>query len=72
MQGIAIKWFEKRLALPDRSEEEVLGLRYDLARTHEAVADDERALERYEDIYRVDARFREVSKRVRKLQTVRN
>jgi tetratricopeptide (TPR) repeat protein len=72
MHTIAIKWLERGLALPDRSEEEVLGLRYDLARVYETMGDIERALDLYEDIYRVHARFREVSKRVRKLQAVKN
>jgi tetratricopeptide (TPR) repeat protein len=72
MHTIAIKWFEKGLSLPDRNEEEYLGLRYDLARAHETRGDIDRALDLYEDIYRVHARFRDVSYRVQKLQAARN
>jgi tetratricopeptide (TPR) repeat protein len=72
MPDIAIKWFEKGLDAPGRSEEEYHGLRYDLAQAHEAAGDTERALELYMDIYRVNARFRDVRDRVRELQAAKN
>jgi tetratricopeptide (TPR) repeat protein len=68
MPEIAVKWFEKGLDAPDRSEEEYHGLRYDLAQAHETVGNTGRALELYMDIYRVNARFRDVRDRVRELQ----
>jgi tetratricopeptide (TPR) repeat protein len=72
MAEIAIKWFEKGLGAPGRSEEEYHGLRYDLAQAHEAVGNTERALELYMEIYRVNARFRDVRDRVRELQAAKN
>jgi tetratricopeptide (TPR) repeat protein len=72
MPEIAIKWFEKGLGAPGRSEEEYQGLRYDLAQAHETVGNTERALELYMEIYRVNARFRDVRDRVRELQAAKN
>ena len=72
MPEIAIKWFEKGLHAPGRSEEEQHGLGYDLATAYEAAGEPDRALELYKDIYRVNARFRDVKDRVRVLQAAKN
>jgi tetratricopeptide (TPR) repeat protein len=72
MPEIAIKWFEKGLSAPGRSEEEQHGLRYDLAIAYEAAGEPDRALELYTDIYRVNARFRDVKDRVQGLQAAKN
>ncbi len=72
MPEIAIKWFEKGLSASGRNEEEYHGLRYDLAQAHEASGSPEMALELYMDIYRVNARFRDVKERVRNLQAANN
>ncbi len=71
MPDIAIKWFEKGLDIPGRRDEEYSGLRYDLAQAYEAANQLERALELYMEIYRVNARFRDVKDRVRELQAAR-
>ena len=72
MPEIAIKWFEKGLSAPGRSEEEQHGLRYDLATAYEAAGEPDRALQLYKDIYRVNARFRDVKDRVQGLQAAKN
>ena len=72
MPQIAIKWFEKGLNSPGRSEEEQHGLRYDLAIAYESAGEPERALELYMDIYRVNARSRDVKDRVSGLQATKN
>jgi tetratricopeptide (TPR) repeat protein len=72
MPEIAIKWFEKGLDAPGRSEEEYHGLRYDLAQAHETAGNAEQALGLYMDIYHVNARFRDVKERVRELQAAKN
>ena len=46
MPKLAIKWFEKGLAAPGRSDEEYQGLRYDLACALESAGDTDRALVR--------------------------
>ena len=68
MPNIAIKWFSKGLGLPGRRVEEYQGLRYDLAQAHQAASEPERALELYMEVYKDNARFRDVKDRVRELQ----
>ncbi len=68
MPELAIKWFTKGLELPGRREEEYHGLQYDLGQAHEAAGRPEQALELYMEIYNDNARFRDVTDRVRDLQ----
>jgi tetratricopeptide (TPR) repeat protein len=68
MPKLAVKWFEKGLAAPGRSEEEYQGLRYDLATAHEAAGDTDRALQLYTDLYGLDANLRDVANKVRELR----
>jgi pilus assembly protein FimV len=67
MPKLAVKWFEKGLQAQGRSDEEYLGLRYDLASALEAAGDPARALEIYTELYGQDAGFRDVADRVRQL-----
>jgi len=71
MPHIAIKWFSKGLGPPDRRVEEYQGLRYDLAQAHQAASEPERALELYMEVYKDNARLRDVKDRVRELQATR-
>lgn len=68
MPKLAVKWFEKGLKAPGRSDEEYQGLRYDLAMAHEASGETEKALNLYEDLYGQDANFRDVATKVRELR----
>jgi hypothetical protein len=63
-----VKWFEKGLKAPGRSDEEYLGLRYDLAMAHEAAGETEKALALFTDLYGQDANFRDVAAKVRELK----
>ena len=67
MPKLAVKWFEKGLKMPGRSDEEYQGLRYDLAVAHEASGDTDKALSLYTDLYGQDANFRDVAAKVREL-----
>jgi len=67
MPKLAVKWFEKGLQAEGRTEEEYLGLRYDLASALEAAGDPARALEIFKEVYGQDASFRDVVDRVRQL-----
>jgi pilus assembly protein FimV len=68
MAKLAVKWFEKGLTAPDRTEEEYQGLRYDLATALEAAGEADRALQLYTDLYGQDANFRDVASKVRELR----
>jgi len=68
MPKLAVKWFEKGLKAPGRTEEEYQGLRYDLAAAHESAGEVEEALGLYTDLYGQDANFRDVAAKVRQLR----
>ena len=67
MPKLAVKWFEKGLSAPGRSDEEYQALRYDLASAHEQAGDVDRALALFTDLWGQDASFRDVADRVRQL-----
>jgi len=67
MPKLAVKWFERGLKAPGRTDEEYLGLRYDLATAHEAAGDSEVALGMFTDLYGQNANFRDVAEKVRQL-----
>jgi tetratricopeptide (TPR) repeat protein len=67
MPKLAVKWFEKGLKVPGRSDEEYQGLRYDLAVAHAASGETDKALTLFTDLYGQDANFRDVAAKVREL-----
>ena len=56
MPKLAVKWFEKGLQAPGRSEEEYQALRYDLANALEQAGEVERAGELFTELYGQDSR----------------
>ena len=70
MPKLAMKWFERGLKAPGRTEEEYSALRYDLATAHEAAGDVDRALALFSDLYGQDANFRDVATKVRDLRAM--
>jgi tetratricopeptide (TPR) repeat protein len=68
MPKLAVKWFEKGLQAPNRSEDEYQGLRYDLGTAYEAAGETAKALSIFEELYGQDASFRDVAEKVRKLR----
>ena len=71
MPKLAIKWFERGLKSEGRTEEEYLGLRYDLASAHEAAGDSDTALSIYTELYGQDANFRDVATKVKERRGAR-
>jgi tetratricopeptide (TPR) repeat protein len=67
MSKLAVKWFEKGLGAPGRSEEEYQGLRYDLASALEQAGETGRALALFTELYGQDASFRDVADKLRQL-----
>jgi tetratricopeptide (TPR) repeat protein len=67
MPKLAVKWFEKGLQAPGRSDEEYQGLRYDLASALEQAGESDRALALFTELYGQDAKFRDVADKVRQL-----
>jgi tetratricopeptide (TPR) repeat protein len=64
---LAVKWLERALAEPDLDPRHALGLRYDLARAHEAHGDIDRAFGLYVELHGEDPGFRDVAEKVRQL-----
>jgi len=67
MPKLAVKWFEKGLQAPGRTDDEYVGLRYDLASALEASGEAARALEIFTELYGQNAGFRDVAEKVRQL-----
>ncbi|MCU0241530.1 MAG: tetratricopeptide repeat protein [Vicinamibacteria bacterium] len=70
MPKLAVKWFEKGLDAPGRTDEEYQGLRYDLAQAYEAAGDLDRALGMYSELYGQDANYRDVASKVHEIQAL--
>jgi hypothetical protein len=67
MPKLAVKWFEKGLQAPGRSDEEYQGLRYDLANALEQAGENGKALALFTELYGQNAMFRDVAEKVRQL-----
>jgi pilus assembly protein FimV len=67
MPKLAVKWFEKGLQAQGRTDEEYLGLRYDLGSALELAGEQARALDTFSELYGQDASFRDVAEKVRQL-----
>ncbi|HXK12183.1 MAG TPA: tetratricopeptide repeat protein [Vicinamibacteria bacterium] len=68
MPKLAVKWFEKGLSTPGRTEDEYKGIRYDLADALEQAEEPGDALARFEEVYGQDASFRDVADRIERLR----
>ena len=67
MPKLAVKWLDKGLSAPGRTDEEYQGLRYDLASALEQSGETERALALFTELYGQDTTFRDVAEKVRQL-----
>jgi tetratricopeptide (TPR) repeat protein len=68
MNALAAKWYRKGLESAGAgSEEEALGLRYDLALLHEEGGEFAQALELLTEVFGVNAHYRDVADRIRQL-----
>lgn len=68
MPKLALKWYQRGLETKGHSEEEYLGLRFELGSAYEAMGEEDKALECYQDVYGANAGYRNVSKRIKDLQ----
>jgi hypothetical protein len=63
-----VKWFEKGLSAPDRTDDEYKGIRYDLGDALEQANEIEQALASFEEVYGQDSTFRDVGERIERLR----
>jgi tetratricopeptide (TPR) repeat protein len=65
---LAVKWYQRGLEQPGCTEEEYQGLRFDLAQAYEILGEVGPALEAYQEVYGINAGYRNVAKKIKELQ----
>ena len=71
MPQLAIKWFRKGLETPGIAELETAGMLYDLARVYQDTGDMDSAYKTFQEVYGLNANYRDVVQRVKELEAVR-
>lgn len=69
MPNIALMWYKRGLDAKFLSDEELQGLRYELANAYEMGGDQQTAARYFEEIYAVNVSFRDVGERLAKLMS---
>jgi hypothetical protein len=70
MPQLAIKWYQKGLEAPEISEEEHLGLLYDLGAAFLEVGDTQGAQKAFMEIYGINSNYRDIVNRIKQLEDV--
>ncbi|MEW6208917.1 MAG: tetratricopeptide repeat protein [Acidobacteriota bacterium] len=71
MHKVAVMWFERGLKTPLGSEDEYQALRYEIGLCHEEAGDMDRALDAFMEVYAIDVNYRQVSEKIKQLQSLR-
>ena len=71
MPQLAIKWFRKGLETPAIQDAETAGMLYDLAMVYQDTGDTNLAYETFQEVFGLNANYRDVLQRVRDLEAVR-
>jgi tetratricopeptide (TPR) repeat protein len=64
---LAVKWYRRGLDTPDLSEEESLGLMYEMGNSYLALGDQEAAHQAFVEIYGVNSNYRDVVAKLEEL-----
>jgi tetratricopeptide (TPR) repeat protein len=72
MPKVAVMWFERGLKIPNRPEDEYQALRYEIALCYEELAEFDKALDVFMEVYGVDVSYREVSGKIKQLQSAKD
>ena len=70
MPQLAIKWYLKGLEAPEITEDEQLGLLYDLGSAYLEVGDVANAQKSFVEIYGMNSNYRDIADRLRDLEDV--
>ena len=68
---LAIKWYRRGLQSPRLSEEDSLGLLYDMGNVYESMGDTEEAYKTFVEIYGINTNYRDVVARIEELGRAR-
>ncbi len=71
MPQLAIKWYNKGLEMPEISEEEHMGLLYDLGAAYLEVGDIDAAHKAFIEVYGINSKYRDIVARIKQLEDVR-
>ena len=67
---LAVKQLERGVEIASKSGDENLGIHYNLGLAYEALDDGEKAREHFEEVYIVDITFRDISYKMKKLESL--
>ncbi|MEK6374516.1 MAG: tetratricopeptide repeat protein [Acidobacteriota bacterium] len=68
MPQLAIKWYRKGLEMPEISEEEHIGLLYDLGSAYMEVGDTDNAQKAFMEVYGMNSNYREIVTMIKQLE----
>jgi tetratricopeptide (TPR) repeat protein len=71
MHKVAVMWFERGLRTPLGSEDEYQALRYEIGLCHEEAGEMDKALDAFMEVYAIDVNYRQVSEKIKQLQSLR-
>jgi len=71
MPQLAIKWYRKGLEMPEITEDEHVGLLYDLASAYQEVGDTEQAQKAFMEVYGMNSNYRDIVTRIKALEDSR-
>ena len=71
MPQLAIKWYRKGLEMPEITEEEHVGLLYDLGSAYQEVGDTENAQKAFMEVYGMNSNYRDIVSRIKQLEDAR-
>ncbi|HXI12261.1 MAG TPA: tetratricopeptide repeat protein [Thermoanaerobaculia bacterium] len=70
MPQLSIKWYRKGLESPDVTEEETVGLLYDLGSAQMEVGDATEAQKTFTEVYGLNSNYRDIASRIKELEDV--
>jgi len=68
MPQLAIKWYRKGLEMPEITEEEHVGLLYDLGSAYQEVGDTDQAQKAFMEVYGMNSTYRDIVTRIKALE----
>lgn len=68
MPQLAIKWYRKGLEMPEITEEEHIGLLYDLGSAYQEVGDTDQAQKAFMEVYGMNSNYRDIVTRIKALE----
>ncbi len=68
MTNLALKWYQRGIESPSPGDEQYQGLKYDLAGLYMEMGDYQKAMELFTDVYGANAKYRDVSQKIKELE----